>query len=34
MLLVIDLLRLDPDEAHELVSTAGWRDGTADLFGR
>lgn len=34
VLLVIDLLRLDPDEAHELVSTAGWRDGSADLFGR
>lgn len=34
VLLAIDLLRLDPDEAHELVSTAGWRDGTADLFGR
>lgn len=32
--LVIDLLRLDPSEAQALVSTAGWRDRTANLFGR
>ena len=34
VLLIIDLLRIDPSEAQGLVSTAGWRDGTANLFGR
>ncbi|KAI5367745.1 hypothetical protein Slin15195_G028770 [Septoria linicola] len=34
ILLLIDLLRLDPVEAQALVSTADWREETAKLFRR